>query len=351
MFVSQFLVSVIAMLFKWHWYFYLMAYNPVLDSTSFLVENPTNVFINYEKITETAEKFAGQGMPMPSWDMPILPDKNYPDLIDFFMTASSINFHYPPDPLTGEKYTVTYKGVPWSGAFGMEASIMRALDNGIDFLDSDYLESLSLEEARRIFTGNSEIPMLRERVIILNDLGEVLNEQYGGSFKNLFKECDYRLFTEDENGLVQRISDEFLGFTDCMRFGNREVIFNKKAQMAPALIYGKMEGSIPIRKEDIENLTVYADYQLPKVLRDIGILSYSDSLAKKVDAGAEIKRGSLEELEIRASTIHAADRLMKQINRINPEADANAMTIDYKLWGMRNLPGGKPHHITRTISY
>lgn len=328
-----------------------MAYNPVLDSTRFLVENPEHVFINEEKLLATAEQFASQGMSMPSWDMPILPDKSDPDVIDFFMTASSINFHYPPDPVTGEKYTVTYKGVPWSGAFGMEASIKRALDSGIDFLDSDYLERLSLRKAGQIFRGNTVIPMLAERVLILNDVGEVLNEYYGGSFKNLFKECDYRLFNDDENGIVQRISGEFLGFTDCVQLGSRKVIFNKKAQMAPSLVYGKMGDSIPIRKQDIDNLTVYADYQLPKVLRDIGVIEYEDSLSYLVDSGFEIHEGSWKELEIRASTIHAADRLMKQVNRINPEAGANAMTIDYKLWGMRNLPGGKPHHITRTISY
>jgi hypothetical protein len=69
-------------------------------------------------------------------------------------------------------------------------------------------------------------------------------------------------------------------------------------------------------KEDIENLTVFPDYQLPKVLRDLGILEYEESLAYRVDSGIEIPRNSQEELEIRASTIHASDMLVKSINKI-----------------------------------
>ena len=328
-----------------------MFLNPVLETTRFLTENPGYVFIRDEKLADYARDFASHGLPRPSWDMPIFPDKDDPRVLDFFMVMSSVNFHYPPDPETGEKFTVIYRGVPWSGAFGMEASFKRALDEGMPVLDSDYLESMEIADAEHIFRGNMRMPMLEERVGILNDVGGVLNDLYEGRFGNLFRECGYRLFLDDGDGVVPRLSGEFSGFYDSCEYGGREVVFNKKAQMAPALLYGKMEGNIPIPHDDIAKLTVYPDYQLPKVLRDMGILEYESSLAEKIDRQQEILHGSQEEMEIRASTVHASDRLIRAVNEINPAANADVISMDYKLWGMRNLPGGKPHHITRTTAY
>lgn len=323
--------------------------NPVLESTRFLVDSPEFVFINHEKLENVSSRFAKEGLPPPSWDMQIFPDSNDPNVIDFFMTASSINFHYPTEKETGKKYTIEYKGIPWTGAFGMQASIKRALDERISILDSDFLSDLSVEEAEHIFRGNMRIPMLEERVDILNDVGGTLNDLYKGSFRNLYEECKYRIFGED--GIVPRTTEEFIGFYDSVNYKNREITFNKKAQMAPALIYGKTEGSIPIPKEDIEKLTVFPDYQLPKVLRDLGIIEYEESLSRRVDNGIEIPKESREELEIRASTVHSSDVMINLINQSSGKEKINALHLDYKLFSNRNIPGGKPHHLTRTTAY
>jgi hypothetical protein len=117
------------------------------------------------------------------------------------------------------------------------------------------------------------------------------------------------------------------------------------------MLYGRFRNRDLFKIEDVEELTVFADYVVPKGLRDLGILNYGKSLAEKVDSLTPIRSGSLEELEIRASTIHACDRLIKQINIIKPEEKVNALHIDYKLWDETRSLEGKPHHLTRTTAY
>jgi hypothetical protein len=46
-------------------------------------------------------------------------------------------------------------------------------------------------------------------------------------------------------------------------------------------------------------LTMFADYRVPQLLRDAGVIVYSDCLAAVVDAGTELLAGSEEETQIR----------------------------------------------------
>ncbi len=48
------------------------------------------------------------------------------------------------------------------------------------------------------------------------------------------------------------------------------------------LIQSRMQGQGLGRFEDISQLTMFADYRVPVVLRQMGILVYSDQLAHKV---------------------------------------------------------------------
>ena len=50
---------------------------------------------------------------------------------------------------------------------------------------------------------------------------------------------------------------------------------------------------------DMQELTMFADYRVPQFLRDAGVMVYSDRLAAIVDAGTELLAGSEEETQIR----------------------------------------------------
>jgi hypothetical protein len=92
------------------------------------------------------------------------------------------------------------------------------------------------------------------------------------------------------------------------------------------------------------DITAAADYQLPKVLRTLGLLRYSDDLAAMVDNGRLIEAGSKEENAIRAATIRACDLLAEQFN-------ATTQDVDSWLWLNRNVDRNARFHLTRTTAY
>ena len=83
----------------------------------------------------------------------------------------------------------------------------------------------------------------------------------------------------------------------------------------------------------------------------MGVLRYSDPLARAVDSWTLLDAGSAWEIEIRAATVWACHLLCKAVNELRPpELQVIDAQIDARFW----LPFHKthaPHHLTRTIYY
>jgi hypothetical protein len=62
----------------------------------------------------------------------------------------------------------------------------------------------------------------------------------------------------------------------------------------------------------VEELTVFAGYKLPKVLRRLGILRYAPHLAEQIDRHELLEAGSREQVEIRAATVWAGELIKPQ---------------------------------------
>lgn len=58
-----------------------------------------------------------------------------------------------------------------------------------------------------------------------------------------------------------------------------------------------------------------ADYIVPAVLRQLGVLKYSSTLANIIDANNEIGSGSEEEVELRACSIYAVEKMRELISQ------------------------------------
>jgi hypothetical protein len=102
--------------------------------------------------------------------------------------------------------------------------------------------------------------------------------------------------------------------------------------------------ALKIKGYDIKtDLTCFADYQIPRVLRHLGILVYSPNIAEMVDSSKIIPKDSDEEHAIRAATILACEEICAKIN-VNPAV------LDYWLWSKRNT-APKPFHLTYTNAY
>ncbi len=62
----------------------------------------------------------------------------------------------------------------------------------------------------------------------------------------------------------------------------RQVFFYKRAQIFVGDVWGAFAGQGLGRFDDIHSVTMFADYRVPVVLRQHGVLQYSDALAQMV---------------------------------------------------------------------
>lgn len=92
------------------------------------------------------------------------------------------------------------------------------------------------------------------------------------------------------------------------------------------------------------DITVAADYQLPKVLEGLGVLSYNYELKSKIDNKELINEDSPEELAIRAATILACDLIKDKLN-------ISTQLLDRYLWLIRNDFKQNNFHLTKTKKY
>jgi hypothetical protein len=102
---------------------------------------------------------------------------------------------------------------------------------------------------------------------------------------------------------------------------------------------------------DIGSLTMFADYRVPQLLREMQIMRYTPALAAAIDAKEEIPFGSKEEVEIRACTVIAVERLQKAL--LTKGITLLAIELDWLLWqrGEESKDRISPHHRTLTIFY
>lgn len=88
----------------------------------------------------------------------------------------------------------------------------------------------------------------------------------------------------------------------------------KRAQIFAADLWGAFEGQGYGEFNDIGSITIMADYIVPAVLQQLGVLKYSSNLAKLIKANIEIDSGSEEEVELRACSIYAVERMKELIS-------------------------------------
>lgn len=93
------------------------------------------------------------------------------------------------------------------------ATLVKVNEDKIPFFDGDYLAMVTRKQLAEVFSGSIEMPMLDERVEILNKVGKTLSEKYAGRYANFIRDCDPKLYSNG-NGLLERLIREFPRFDD-----------------------------------------------------------------------------------------------------------------------------------------
>lgn len=116
--------------------------------------------------------------------------------------------------------------------------------------------------------------------------------------------------------------------------------------------YGKQKDEEhPCYFRDIGELTMFADYRVPQILRSMGVLRYEESLGASIDALEMLPWGGEKEVELRAQTVVAVDMLQQALKAKG--MDLLVLECDWLLWqkGEDMKDSILPHHRTLSIYY
>ncbi|NXL90077.1 QSPP protein, partial [Alectura lathami] len=257
-----------------------------------------------------------------------------------------------------QKCVVKYKGKEYTGYWALCAAVNRALDDGIPITTASYYATMTLEQVRKVFRSDTEVPMplLEERHQVLNESGTVLMEKFGGSFLSLVKKSK-----NSAQKLVNLVVKNFPSYRDEAEFQERKVSFYKRAQILVADTWSVLEGKGDGSFEDISSLTIFADYRIPQVLVHLGAMNYSENLMKKLREGTVLQSGDREEVEIRGCSIWCCELICRHLLQLcsmkgrGKRCEINAVLLDYYLWNYardhREEMKDIPFHRVRSINY
>lgn len=323
----------------------------VLESTLPIVEQSRSVLIDREQVQRAAALLQEMPAPESDWDRILHPMSDEPArLANLVLVVDALNFCFWSLPSARQpRWQVTYQGVTYDGYTALSVALRRAVEAGYPLWDGDQLGTITEAEVAELLAGDpgtEPIPLLHARMTHLREVGVALAERWEGSFLHAIRAA---------RGSAPRLVAEVLralpSFRDVARLGQREARFYKRAQILVADVHGAFAGRGPGAFHDLDTLTAFADYKVPQVLRQLGVISYVPELAGKIARYELIPPESEEEIEIRAATVWAVELLRQELARRGRTMPAYA--IDWALWhaGQSLPPETDPYHRTLTVYY
>ena len=332
----------------------------VLTSCRAVTASSKHVHIDDQAIGRVARDLLESGNP-PGWDADLHYRATGTDGDErtgmWLMVLDALNFCFwgqGSDPT--ERWRVRWKGDLVDGYVALVAALTHAAERGMPLHDARWLATVSNDDVAAILVpehGHTEIPLFDDRVRNLRELGRGLLPYGAHPASALLRSANGSAIT-----LVQKIVEIFPSFNDVTIWPyadtglpQNEVRFYKRAQILVGDLAGGLAGSPLGQIDDLHLLTAFADYKVPQILREPGVLVYNEQLAEMVDARRHIPAGDRIEVEIRAATIVACDRLVKAIQQMGRAI--TAAELDWYLWSLsQQMPvGSSPYHLTTTIFY
>lgn len=319
----------------------------VLSSLNPVIENLQTINLNLDQIMNVADWIAYEDFPPPEQNI----SKNNPDeYIRTTMLINTLNFAFT-DFESSTKYEIIREGKVLSDSEAMFVQIQEAISSGLQLYNGNVLSDLDDKQLKNIFKGNIEMPMMSERLDILLNVGAKLSDDYEGDWMNFINAGPKKLYDNGE-GLIERLTSEFPRFDDTSQYAEKyNVHFYKLAQLAFWGIHAELAGTGDFYIEDMQSMSAFADYIVPVALEVMKIVEYSEELRNKITNGEIIARDSLEEIEIRSTSLYITAKLTEEINKRRPaEKSIIIPQLDYRLWKQYHATH-RPHHLTITTMY
>ena len=294
------------------------------------MHNPKHVFIDKGRVSEVAVELRKAiderkefWLGYPEWFEPEVRNKEHIDymLLAYELLAGSCNYQY------------------WVGRSdvrprGSCASLMyRILDECFERAGSIHAVNhrTVCEDAGRLFAEqvvNYKLPNTENRI---RHSKEVVASMTNGPnpISNMVKDLHKGMLKLED--FLRRLMITYPGYAGDM--------FVKRPFLVAMMLYRRVKWF----EESIATLPIPADYQIPKMLRWLGCISYSEELSNKIANDELIQSGSLMECEIRAASIDACCYLAD-------EALVSPCDVDTYLWLNRKQCSDK-FHLTITTDY
>ena len=197
--------------------------------------------------------------------------------------------------------------------------------------------------------GCPEIPLLETRIKHLNEVCTVLKKEFDGQIFNLIKKAD--------NSAV-KLLNLILQHFPCFR----DTGFYKRAQLFICDVWNhcrnleSSESKFCTFDTDFDQLSVFADYRNPQTLLEFECINYTEELRETLKNRILIPKDDVREMEIRAATIEASERIVKMANdKLNDGIKINSVVVDQFLWvyAKFHMDESKalPYHLTRCVWY
>jgi hypothetical protein len=293
----------------------------VLATTASVVQRGKLVKIDSRRARAVAQVLALRPVPVPAWDYAHHFFDGTEKTVTYVFLLDALNFSFWGEP----KWHVKQVRRDADGYWGLAAALKSAVESDPRFLDAAFLATLAPEELSRALEGNVEIPMFVERWRNVQELGCVLRDHFGASAARFVEQAH-----GDAGKLASLVAQNLSSFRDTTIHDGQAVNFYKRAQILAADLYGSFGGEKWGAFRNLQDLTAFADYKLPQLLRAWGILRYGPGLARRVDAKKPLARDSAEEIEIRASMIWGVELLREAL----AERGRNLTSVqtDWFLW-------------------
>lgn len=317
----------------------------VSHTSRYVAERSRYVYIDGKALHDFCNWLIQETVKVPPWDSAHHYSSGREDTVAYFLVLDSINFCFWP--AEGKKrWEIRYKSGSLSGYNAMAFRLKNAMESGIPIADARFLAGMSLDEFMKILGGSGELQLLGERVEILHQLGQTLLLKYGGMPHLLVESAG-----KSAVRLVRLLIKDFSSFRDMAEYDEKTIYFYKRAQIFAADLHGAFGGKSWGQFLDMDMLTAFADYKLPQVLRQLGVINYTDSLSEKINNRMHLEPGSPEEVEIRANTVLAVEQIKNQLRVLGQ--DLRSFEIDWLLWnmGQDDTFREKPYHLTVSTYY
>ncbi|KAF2745161.1 hypothetical protein M011DRAFT_448057 [Sporormia fimetaria CBS 119925] len=333
----------------------------VLKDAEFIYNNSTDVALDmrHTKLAaiEIAKQMKEQAYSTKTWSQHELhPKAKDENTLNFIFLMDLLNFSFWSEKSEEKRFSIRYKNRRWTGYWSLVAALQRALDEDIPITTpSFWIDEVQCSEEvlQKVFRSDTEeeMPMFDERVKCMREAGRVIVEEFDSSVAILVEDAKHSAAR-----LVNILADRFSCFRDEGTFERKKVRLLKRAQIFVADVWAAFEGEGYGKFDDIDKITMFADYRVPQMLHSLGCMSYCPPLDNYIRRLELIPSGHPREMQIRGCSIWAVELIRREMKALDPETPVNAILIDFYLYDLakqREKAGEDaiPHHRTRSIWY